>query len=295
VNRVGEQTTTVAAGEGHVTSRVELAYRRPGMTHLRYLDGPLLGVEVWKDQNRVYRYVPSRKRLEVSPAERSQPLKLEQRLAMMRENYVATLDRAEDVAGRAAHVISVRPRHPGSGWKRLWIDQETYLMLGSEDYDAGNRRVRSTRFTRIDLRTEPETIFRPREAQLQNASWEPSGGEAPLTVAQVEQRVGFEVLLPEHAPPGYRLLGSYVVKCECGLGDSAVRSLYCDGLNTLSVFQCGHPCPDGRNCWVADAPQGMAVRLARGEDTFLFVGEIDRAALERMANSTPRRSGRGKG
>jgi hypothetical protein len=43
---------------------------------------------------------------------------------------------------------------------------------------------------------------------------------------------------------------------------------------------------------VANAPQAVAVRLARGEDTFLFVGELDRSMLEKMARSVPPRPNR---
>src|SRR5438874_322647 len=66
LNHAGEQTTTVKAGDRQFTSRVAIAYRRPGMRHLRYLGGPLLGVQVWEDLHRVYRYLPDKDRLEVA-------------------------------------------------------------------------------------------------------------------------------------------------------------------------------------------------------------------------------------
>src|ERR1700674_5367572 len=67
-NRIGEQVTTIAAGSKQVTTRVEIAYRRPGMMRMRYLSGPaqLMGGAVWQDLHRVYRYLPDKHRLQVS-------------------------------------------------------------------------------------------------------------------------------------------------------------------------------------------------------------------------------------
>src|SRR5437870_632442 len=87
LNHAGEQTTTVKAGDKQFTSRVAIAYRRPGMRHLRYLGGPLHGVQVWEDLHRVYRYLPDKDRLEVAPDEPKDPRQLEQRLDLMQKNY----------------------------------------------------------------------------------------------------------------------------------------------------------------------------------------------------------------
>jgi len=298
VNHVGEEVTTVSSGKNEVTARVRLAYRRPGLTWLRYLDGPLKGVEVWEDSNRTYRYLPSKDRLEVAPVAPSRPPQLERRLDLVRANYEAVLEGSTAIAGRQAHQIALRPRHPGNPWKRLWIDEETYLMLGSEDYDAQDRRLRSTRFVSLKLDTAPESAFQPKVDLLKRVSkrvtWNPAADEAPASAAQIARRVGFAVLLPKSVPPGYQLLGSFLVPCQCGRGDELVRSQFTDGLNTISVFQCGHPCARGSDCMVGSCPQAVAVRLARGEDTFLFVGEVDRSMLEQMAQSVPPRPGHGR-
>jgi outer membrane lipoprotein-sorting protein len=289
LNRVGEQTTVVISGDKRVTTRVELAYRRPGMTRLRYLDGKLAGVEVWEDRDRVYRYLPDKKVLEVTPAAPSRPQRLQQRLRLVRQNYTASLEGSDTVAGRRALRIVLRPRHPGNPWKRMWVDAESYLMLGSEDYTSDNRLMRSTRFTRVSYRTEPESFFKPRPELLKRVSWNPSADESPRPPAQIERKVGFPILLPRYVPPGYQLRGSFVVPCQCGCGEGTVRSQYSDGLNMISVFQCGHPCAHGGTCMVAGAPQGAAVRLTRGKDTFLFVSDLARSELEKMARSLPPR------
>lgn len=93
VNHVGEQITTVSAGDKEVTTRVQLAYLRPGLMRLQYLDGPLKGVKVWDDGHRIYRYHPDKDRMDVKPAAQCRPLDLEQRLALVRENYTASLER----------------------------------------------------------------------------------------------------------------------------------------------------------------------------------------------------------
>jgi hypothetical protein len=160
-------------------------------------------------------------------------------------------------------------------------------MLGSEDYGPDDRLLRSTRFTSLAYRTEPESLFRPPAALLKKATWNPSADEAPRPAAQIERRVGFKILLPNYVPPGYELRGSFVAPCQCGCGDNTVRSQYGDGLNTISVFHCGHPCKHGRNCLVANAPQGVAVRITQGKDSFLLVSELARTELEKMSRSIP--------
>jgi hypothetical protein len=288
VNRVGKQTTVVTAGDKQVESLVELSYRRPGMTHLRYLNGPSAGVEVWEDRNRVYRYVPADGRLEVTPAEPERPLKLEQRLELVRENYTASVEGMEPILGRSAYRIAIRSRHPGNPWKRRWIDEKSCLILASEDYAPDGRLLRATRFTSLDLRTEPESEFRPRPALLKRkVDWNPSADEAPRPPSQVERQVGFAIRLPEYVPPGYRLRGSFVVPCHCGGGDDAVQTRYVDGLNMISVFQCGHPCEHGDDRGGAATLQGSALRRILGNDTFLFVSDIVRSELEKMADSIP--------
>jgi len=285
LNRVGEQTTVVKAGDKQIESQVAVAYRRPGMVHMHYLDGPLKDVEVWEDRNRVYRYLPDKNRLEVSPAEPSRPDRLRRRLELVQQNYQATLEGTEEIAGRQALCVLVRSKHPGNPWKRMWIDAESYLMLGSEDYDAEGRLLRSTRFTSVVFRTEPEEIFRPGVARLKHVSWNPSGDESALPPAQIERRIGFAILLPRYLPSGYRLRGSFVVPCQCGCRDQSVQTKYGDGLNTISVFQCGHTCEHGGSCPVADIPRNVAVRRSIGNNALLFVSDIARAELEKMADS----------
>jgi outer membrane lipoprotein-sorting protein len=296
VNHVGEQITTVSAGDKEVTTRVNLAYLRPGLMRLQYLDGPLKGVKVWDDGHRIYRYRPDKNRMDVKPTAQCRPLDLEQQLALVRKNYTASLASETVVAGRKAQEVLLRSRHPGNPWKRLWIDEDTYLMLGSEDYDSHDHRLRATRFVKLALDTQPESVFHPDPALLQRVTPRVSGDsaadEAPQSAERLSRRVGFAILLPEYTPPGYRLLGSFAIPCECGRGDEAVRSKYSDGLNTISVFQCGHPCANGDQCWVANARHAVALQLPRGQDTFLFVGEVDRSMLEQMARSVPLRPNR---
>jgi hypothetical protein len=58
-----------------------------------------------------------------------------------------------------------------------------------------------------------------------------------------------------------------------------------NGLNTISLFQCGHPCGHGAPCTFPTTPQSASVAISIGEESFLFVGETDRANLRKMAHS----------
>jgi hypothetical protein len=58
-----------------------------------------------------------------------------------------------------------------------------------------------------------------------------------------------------------------------------------NGLDTISMFQCGHPCGNGARCTFPTTPQSASVATALGEESFLFVGETARANLQKMADS----------
>src|SRR4029078_7187727 len=111
--------------------------------------------------------------------------------------------------------------------------------------------------TSLALRDEPEASFHPPLSYLNRVTSNPATEGVPLPRQEIARRVGFEVLLPRYVPPGYRLTGSFVNRDKCACGDEAARSEYSDGLSTISVFQCGHPCQKGGSCWGTSVLDGV--------------------------------------
>jgi hypothetical protein len=67
----------------------------------------------------------------------------------------------------------------------------------------------------------------------------------------------------------------------------AARLQYVDGLNSISVLQCGHRCAHVSDCGLRAVPQGAAVRVMAGDNTVVVTGELDRQELVKMARSLP--------
>jgi hypothetical protein len=101
----------------------------------------------------------------------------------------------------------------------------------------------------------------------------------------VSSVLGFKIRLPSYVPEGYRLEGAYTYPCGCGCEKPAAQVRWVNGLNTISLFQCGHPCGHQSPCTFPTTPQSASVARSIGEESFLFVGETDRANLQKMAQS----------
>jgi hypothetical protein len=105
------------------------------------------------------------------------------------------------------------------------------------------------------------------------------------SVAQVSQAIGFPIKLPRYVPQGYIFDGAYTYPCQCGCEQPAAQVQWTNGLKTISMFECGHPCGRGAACSFTASPRSASVGTSIGNESFLFVGEISRAELVEMANS----------
>jgi outer membrane lipoprotein-sorting protein len=267
-----------------VESEAMVARRPPNLRRYHYVTPPLAGVTVWKNQNLTYRHDPRTKTLEIYDRSNQQE-KDEEKRTLVLKNYEPQLEGEETVAGRTAYRIRLAPRHAGDAWRRWWIDKETYLRLRTEDFDGKDRLIRRSRFEEVSFNDLGEEAFQPPQSLLATARKTYSDEEQPKSVAYVSSVLGFRIKLPTYVPGGYRLKGAYTYPCECGCAKAAAQVRWTNGLNTISMFQCGHPCGQEAACTFPTGPQSASVPVAVGEESFLFVGETDRANLVKMAES----------
>jgi outer membrane lipoprotein-sorting protein len=304
VDHVARQTTTVYTGTRPVTTQVEVAYRSPCLSRIVFLSPPLKGVTVLDDGERTVRLDPLHAMVVVGTSamaaasdtpgasgreagKQAEQQREKQRLALLEQNYRAIFTGAEKIAGRLAYRVELRPRHPGNPWKRLWIDRRSGVILASEDYDGQSRRTRASRVEQIEFRREPFNAVRPSPSLIHFARPEPATETEVRPREKISQAVGFKVLQPTYLPPGYRWEASYLYGCQCGCGVPAARLQYVDGLNTISVLQCGHRCQHESDCGFRPLPQGSAVRVIAGDNTVVVTGELDRRELVKIAKSLP--------
>jgi negative regulator of sigma E activity len=264
-------------------SEALVARRPPDLRRIHFVSAPLDGVTKWQNKNLTYRHDPKMGTLEIYDT--SDQGEDGGKRPLVLSNYEPRLEGEEPIAGRAAYRIQLAPRHAGDAWKRVWIDKQTYLRLGSEDYDGKGRLIRKTRFVEVRFEELGLDAFQPPQALLASARKTYSDEEQPKSVGHVSSVLGFQIKLPSYVPEGYRLKGAYTYPCECGCDKPAAQVRWTNGLNTISMFQCGHPCGKGAPCSFPTTPQSASVPVSLGEESFLFVGETSRANLEKMAQS----------
>jgi negative regulator of sigma E activity len=245
-------------------------------------------VTVWQNDGRTYRYEPKEQQLEIYDRNRHRRAGDGTEEALVLRNFQPRLEGEERIAGRLAYRIQLAPRHRGDAWRRLWIDRQTFLRLGTEIYDGNDRLVRSTRFQEIEIDPhdplDPD-MFRPTPYVLSVTQHTISDEEQGKSVEQVSQAVGFPIRLPRFVPQGYVFDGAYTYPCECGCEKPAAQVRWSNGLNTISMFECGPPCGAGAACLTATKGRTANVPVDLGGQSVLFVGDTERANLQKMAQS----------
>ena len=234
---------TTALGERGERSALARVSVRDGKTRLDYEAGR----RRWSlidDGRSLVRLDPDHKQALVLPRP---SLVVDRQLA--ERNYEAVAIGQATIAGRAAQIIEVRARRPGPRladtparpgparpgviW-RLWLDQETSFALKRERYNAEGKLTSGTEYAEVEFGARVDTgIFAiPDGWRVMDAD----GGGEPLSMAEIERRLGFSVLAPGYVPPGYQLTGGYLRRRD-RRGFQAAELRYTDGLRVLSVFQ----------------------------------------------------------
>jgi outer membrane lipoprotein-sorting protein len=281
----GSELSQFLIGNKLVESKALVA-RRPSMRRIHYLTPPLDGVTIWKDHGERYYFDPKKRQLEIfDKSQHHHNGGATGDEALVLRNYEPWLQGIETVAGRPAYRIALAPRHAGDAWMRIWVDRETNARLGDEDYDGENRLLRATRFTQISFDAVNPDQFRPPPYVMSLARRTYSDEAQSKSVAEVSQAIGFPIKLPPYVPQGYIFDGAYTYPCQCGCEKPAAQVQWTNGLKTISMFECGQPCGRGASCPFSASPRSAGVQTLVGSQSFLFVGEISHAELDRMVRS----------
>ncbi len=221
-----------------------------------------------------------------------------ERLNLLFQNYQLRLLGIEKLLGRQTALISINPKHPGNPQKKVWIDQQTAVILRMEQFRSDGIRSRSSFYTNIDFGAEvPAELFElPRGFKV--VQTEPNASER-LSKSEIRRAVGFEILEPRSLPEGYLLDGFHL--SHCPMGRPIVHLRYFDGLNSISLFEHPISCMEmgrsmmermmcrmrgrKRGCGVFQKKREIAKSLVVDGLTCVFVGDLSDLHLEQMANS----------
>ena len=270
------QASVVTSGEGDL--RIE------------YLTPPLRGAKVWDDGERTYRYNPKRERLTVA-LRRGSGEDVDNQLL---QNYDAKIVGREQVAGRRTIALELRPRSRSGRWTRIWVDPETWVILAQEDLRGEDQLLRRTRFTKVEYlkpgeQPAPSEFTPPRELIEKYGTARPGDTADRFTPEQLSRQLGFQVRVPKQLPRGYTFQGAYPTPCPTKGSHQAARLEFSDGLNTLTLFECGESgCPATDNGFETNGDAALAYSKAINGVGYLAVGDAPVEDLKRLVESAAR-------
>lgn len=179
---------------------------------------------------------------------------------LVRRNYTPLVEGEDDVAGRPAWVLRLKPQIKNRPWKQLWVDKRSHAILASRDWTCANRIKRSMKTLRLApaVRATAAPIMRLRTGHISES-----------------------VSLPRHIPHGYRLT-------ECRQESNQAHIIYSDGLYSISLFYefPSRPCgeQDGMN-QVRDWGQGCVLRTRARRACVTVMADLPAEELRRVAAS----------
>lgn len=150
------------------------------------------------------------------------------RMAALEENYDVRSEGTQRVMDRPATLLALYASASGDLRERLWIDDDTGLLLRRESYGTDGSVARLA--TYLDLDLDPD----PPDTEDGTVLEERIKGVAPV------DELGFDALreagwtVPEELPGGFEAVGAYVVSSE---SSQPLHLVYTDGLYTVSMFQ----------------------------------------------------------
>ncbi len=212
------------------------------------------------------------------------------RLDGLGEHYDVRLKGQDRVAGRTAVRLAITPRDENRYGYRVWLDQDTALLLRSELHDQAGRRLEVFQFT--SLRTGDEV-----------AAADASPSAAGLVTSRVPPASSGPLAPPawraRWVPSGFRMTDGR------GRVDTASRQvstlLFSDGIATFSVFVEAAPAKAPAAAATRRGATSLHTRLARGPERrshlVTVVGEVPAATARRIAEGihyAPEEKSRGK-
>ena len=217
-------------------------------------------------------------------------------LTLLEANYRAILGPVEVVAARPATTVSLVNKFTGERIMRIWIDNDTKIVLAKEAYHADGSLAWRTRFDDIRFTGEiPANIF----SLDTPPGFVAIAGHHYASSTAGQQRAlddaGFKPVIPHYLPNGFSEIGADISTIK------SVRNLhvlYSDGIRGLSLFE--NDTDDSTNfdglrpvtthfeghdaTYVRDGPTTLLAWHERGL-AFALVGDLDIRELTEIAIS----------
>ncbi len=231
------QLSSIRSGQTRadaVVSKVE--HRAPDETRRTYLTPHLLyGQFVITRGATSWDVDPANKRVVVTENKAAvDPVAVVDDIALVDGNYRAVKSATDTVADRKTDVVDLVSRYTGERALRLWIDEQTHVVLAKEAYHSDGSLAWRTRYDDIRYTDGiPETIFSssvpPGYATVKGRSY-----AQPIARPNALPAPGFTPITPRYLPEGFTVVGSAVTQVK---GVRNLHLIYSDGIRNLSLFE----------------------------------------------------------
>ena len=211
---------------------------------------------------------------------------------LLLKNYRLTASGPETIAGRPCWVLRIDPILAGKPAQKLWLDQQTHVVLENKRYIPKRSFAAMIRYTRfVPDEQLPDELFR---LEASTAPATPGKGLEPdfLTLEQLNAATGKDAKLPAELPSGFQFESADFFM----IGKQTVRhARYTDGLSVLSLFLTDKPVrvPKGERLHASGLPgaslrlssAGKVLRWRRGRLHLTLLGDVTRELLQQLASS----------
>ena len=198
------------------------------------------------------------------------------RLHGLGEHYDVRLKGQDRIAGRTAIRLAITPRDDNRYGYRIWLDQDTALLLRAELHDEVGRRLEVFQFTSLRTGDDVTVADASPSATGLVTSRVPPAANGPLAPPAWRAR---------WVPSGFRMTDG---RGRVGTASRQVSTLlFSDGIATFSVFVETAPARAPAAAATRRGATSLHTRLARGPQRrshlVTVVGEVPAATARRIA------------
>ncbi|MEJ2391185.1 MAG: MucB/RseB C-terminal domain-containing protein [Gammaproteobacteria bacterium] len=188
------------------------------------------GREVIRDGDKVTCILPDSKSVMVEKGSKVQfppifPVKLDQ----LKGEYTFHIGGQDKIAGQQARIISIKPTDQYRYGHRLWVDENTGLLLKTQLLDESGKLLEQFMFTQIKyLKKVPDDLFKPRPTGKEYTWYEAQDASAP------KKPDNAHVWLVQELPRGFVNDATHYQRMPDKM--LVEHMIFSDGLASVSVF-----------------------------------------------------------
>jgi negative regulator of sigma E activity len=156
-------------------------------------------------------------------------------LTLLEANYRAIVGPVEMVAARPATTVSLVNRFTGERTMRIWIDNDTKIVLAKEAYHVDGSVAWRMRFDDIRFTAEipPDIFSLDTPAGFQSVEGH-HFADSSADPQRALDDAGFKPVIPHYLPNGFSEIGADVSMIH---GVRNLHVIYSDGIRGLSLFE----------------------------------------------------------